>query len=219
MEYAEDIITEFLKGNKVQKILFVPYALRKQDEYFEKFRLRLKEMGFSSESIHTSDDPIGSVNAAQAIWIGGGNSFQLLKALYDHNLIDAIRNRALNDGIPYIGISAGTNMATCSICTTNDMPIVHPPSFKAIGFIPFNINPHYIEDDPNSEHKGETRLVRINQYHEIPDSPPVLGLREGGILLVKGEKCTIVGIKGARLFQRDKEPVDLEVGADISYLL
>ncbi|KAI6065030.1 Alpha-aspartyl dipeptidase-like protein [Aix galericulata] len=191
--HCQQHIQSFL-GGKVKRVLFVPYALHDRDAYARTAREKFESLG-------------------------GGNTFRLLKALYDNSLIQEIRKRVLEDGVPYMGSSAGTNVATVSINTTNDMPIVYPPSLKALGLVPFNINPHYLDPDDKSTHMGETREERIRQYHEEPNTPPVLGLREGAMLLVEGDKATLQGVTGARLFLRGKKPTEHEPGTDFSFLL
>jgi len=218
LEYAADTICEFLRSRNVTEVLFVPYALRKQDEYAATARKAFTGWGFKLTSIHETESPAEAARSAQAIFIGGGNTFQLLNSLYEHKLIDVIRKQVLEAGVPYIGSSAGTNVSTVSINTTNDMPIVFPPSFQALGLVPFNINPHYIDTDSSSTHKGETREQRINQFHEIPGTPPVLALREGSILKVIGTKAELLGTFNARLFLSGKETEEFPPGHDFSFL-
>ncbi|PNF38963.1 Alpha-aspartyl dipeptidase [Cryptotermes secundus] len=218
LHYATDDINKFLKKYNVSRILFVPYALNDYNEYANKVTGAFEKWGYKVNSIHTSEDPVQAVEEAEAFFVGGGNTFQLLKALYDFKIIDPIKKRVLEEGIPYIGSSAGSNVATVSICTTNDMPIVHPPSFTALGLIPFNINPHYLDDNPTT-HMGETREQRIEQYHRIPGAPPVVGLREGSLLHIEGDKITLVGKCSARIFSPGKNPEEYEAGSDLSFLL
>ncbi|XP_060113078.1 alpha-aspartyl dipeptidase-like [Heteronotia binoei] len=218
LEHCQRHIQDFL-GPNVKRILFVPYALSDREAYAKMAREKFESLGYGLDSIHKSPDPREAVGKAEAIFIGGGNTFRLLKALYDNGLIQPIRKRILEDGIPYMGSSAGTNVATISINTTNDMPIVYPPSLSALGLVPFNINPHYLDPDVNSTHMGETREKRILQYHEEPNTPPVLGLREGSLLLVEGDKATLQGKTGARLFVRGNSPTEHKPGMDFSFLL
>ena len=207
-DYAEAEIRDFLDG--VGKILFVPFALSDQDAYATRTRERFRQMGYSVESLHAASDAARAVQAAQAILIGGGNTFRLLKALYDLDLLGAIRER-VKGGARYMGSSAGSNVAGPTIRTTNDMPIVQPPSFDALGLVPFQINPHYVNPDPGSKHMGETREERILQYLEENDSP-VIGLREGAMIRVEKGKAMLQGISGARFFCRDRAPTELVPG-------
>jgi len=218
LEYASTEIISFLKTLSVSKVLFVPYALKDHETYTEKVKAAFNRMGFDLYGIHKSKSPVQAVNDAQAVYVGGGNTFLLLKTLYDNQLVDAIRKRVQN-GMPYMGASAGTNVATISICTTNDMPIVHPPSLNALGLVPFNINPHYMDPDPNSKHMGETREMRIKEYHEIGGKIPVVGLREGSMLHVTGDKIHLKGKLQARIFFPGEEPKEHDADSDLSFIL
>ncbi|XP_055617949.1 probable alpha-aspartyl dipeptidase [Toxorhynchites rutilus septentrionalis] len=218
LQHAEKDISAYFKKNNVSKVLFIPYALSNHAGYTEKVGTVLKRWGFDCEGIHTHNNPVQAVREAQAIYIGGGNTFLLLKSLYDNGLVEPIRDRVLIEAVPYVGSSAGTNVATRSIHTTNDMPIVYPPTFDALGLVPFNINPHYLDPDVSGTHKGETRQERIEQFHELNEAP-VLGLREGSTLLLDGDNAKLIGTSSARLFRPQKDPEEFESGADLSFLL
>ncbi|XP_032422536.1 alpha-aspartyl dipeptidase isoform X1 [Xiphophorus hellerii] len=218
LDHCQQHISGFF-GKNVARVLFVPYALHDRDAYTTTARNKFRSLGYEVDGIHEAADPVEAVRKAEGIFIGGGNTFRLLKSLYDNNVVTEIRKRVLEDGVPYMGSSAGTNVATISISTTNDMPIVFPPTFDAIGLVPFNINPHYLDPDPNSRHMGETREQRITQYHEEPNTPSVLGLREGSLLLVEGDKATLLGTTKARLFTSGKPSAEFDPGSDLSFLL
>lgn len=215
LDHCADEIKNFL--GSVQSIVFVPYALNDLDGYTAKTRERYAKMGIDVRGIHEFKDPVESIQNAHAIHIGGGNTFRLLKRLYDEKLIPAIREKVLQ-GMPYIGASAGTNVATVSIKTTNDMPIVYPPSFDALNLVPFNINPHYIDADPNSTHQGETREQRIREFHEMNDTI-VVGLREGAWLRIEGASVALGGINGARIFKKNQDASEHVPGKTLDFLL
>ncbi|XP_057671746.1 alpha-aspartyl dipeptidase [Diorhabda carinulata] len=217
LEYAENEICGLLTELRIENILFIPYALKNHDEYFQTVEVPFKKWGFQISSIHTQN-PIDAVDQAQAFFVGGGNTFRLLKTLYDLDLVKRIKKRVLENAVPYIGASAGSNIATVSIHTTNDMPIVYPPTFEALGLVPFNINPHYLDADPNSTFQGETREQRIKQYHEEKHSKTVLGIREGCILSIRDTILEVKGLAGATLFQKEKDPVQIKVGTYLNDL-
>jgi dipeptidase E len=173
-------------------------------------------MGYDLASIHTTPDPKRAVNDADAIFIGGGNTFRLLKALYDFDLLDSIRRRVA-EGMPYVGSSAGSNVAGPTIKTTKDMPIVEPPSFDALGLVPFQISPHYLDPDPDSTHMGETQEERILQFLEENDTP-VAGLREGAMVRVENSTTSLKGSSGARIFRKGLDPVETQPGAQLDDL-
>ena len=211
LDHAESEIRSFL--GDVKRVLFVPYALFDRDKYAGTAQLRFQKMGYELTSIHTAENPVAAVNETDAVFIGGGNTFRLLKALYEFDLIEAIRNRVSN-GMPYIGSSAGSNVAAPTIKTTNDMPIVQPPSFNALGLVSFQINPHYLDPDPNSKHMGETREERIVQFLEENETP-VVGLREGAILRIENGETMLKGSTGARIFRKGMGAIEILPGVRV----
>src|SRR5215471_366495 len=215
LDHAEGEMKLFL--GPVRRVLFVPLALFDRDAYAAQARLRLEAMGYGLDSVHEAADPARAVADAEAIFIGGGNTFRLLKGLYDLVLLGPIRRRVAA-GMPYIGSSAGSNVAGPTIKTTKDMPIVQPPSFEALGLVGFQISPHYQDPDPSSTHMGETQEERINQFLEENDTP-VAGLREGSMLWVDGEAVVLRGIKSARIFRRGRDPIEMEPGSNLERLL
>ena len=208
LDHAEQELKRLLAA--VKTVAFVPFAQHDHEGYTGSVRERMRAMGFDVTQVHDRDD----VARAEAMFIGGGNTFRLLHHLYERDLLDVIRTR-VRSGMPYAGSSAGTNVATPSIRTTNDMPIVYPPSFDALGLVPFQINSHYLDPDPNSTHHGETREQRIREFHE-ENNTPVVGLREGSMLDVRDDVVTLVGSKPARIFRRGEEPVEIETGSRIA---
>ena len=202
----------------VSRVLFVPYAVADRDAYAAKARARFERMGFALDSVHDARGGAArAVEKAEAFFIGGGNSFRLLDALWRNDLVEPIRRRVLA-GSPYIGSSAGSNVACPSIKTTNDMPIIQPPSFSALNLVPFNINPHYLDPIPGSTHMGETREERIAEFHE-ENARPVVGLREGAWLVVDDATVILEGASGARLFRRGQPPMEYASGLRLDFLL
>jgi dipeptidase E len=212
LDHAEGEIRDFL-GN-VQRVLFVPFALYDREAYASMARERFQAMGYGLDSLHEVTNARQAVNEAEVVFIGGGNTFRLLKALYDSGLLLPIRQRVAQ-GMPYIGSSAGSNVACPTIKTTKDMPIVEPPSFDALGLITFQISPHYQDPDQNSTHMGETQEQRIIQFLE-ENPTPVAGLREGAMLRVEQGAIELRGVSGARIFRRNHEPVELKPGQKLN---
>jgi len=215
LDHAEGEIRDFL--GSVRKVLFVPFALSDRDDYAAKARERFAAMDYQLTSIHEIENQQETVENAEAVFIGGGNTFRLLKSLYECGLLEPIRRRVEN-GMPYIGSSAGSNVAAPTIKTTNDMPIVEPPSFAALGLVDFQINPHYLDPDPASKHMGETREERLRQFLEDNETP-VVGLREGAIIRVENGSALLKGSTGARIFRRGHEAIEALPGARLDELV
>ena len=215
LDHAETEIRDFLGAAK--KVLFFPFALHDRDGYAAKARSRFAEMDYEMTSAHMASDPETAVSEAEAIFIGGGNTFRLVKALQDLGFIELIRRR-VRAGAPYIGSSAGSNVAGPTIKTTKDMPIVQPRSFDSLGLVPFQISPHFQDPDPNSTHMGETQEERILQFLEENETP-VLGMREGAWVRAENGRVILGGSRGARIFRRGEAPVEKTTGDEISSLV
>jgi len=214
LDHAESEIRSFLSD--VKTVLFVPYALYDREAYASMARKRFEKMGYALESIHTANNPQQAVNNAESIFIGGGNTFRLLKALYDADVLEPIRQRVA-EGMPYVGSSAGSNVAGPTIKTTKDMPIVQPPSFDALGLVPFQISPHFQDPDANSTHMGETQEERILQFLE-ENTTTVAGLREGAIVRLEHGSYTLKGSSGARIFRKGQQPVEVKPEDNLDHL-
>ena len=216
-----DYLLPTLKNHfeNVRTLLFIPYARPSgisHEAYTNKVKTAFRNLNIEVKGIHEFKNPIEAVKHAEAIFTGGGNTFVLVNELYKNNLLDAIE-KVINNGTPYLGTSAGSNICGLTIGTTNDMPIVYPPSFRTLGFVSFNINPHYLDPEVTSEHMGETRETRINEFHHFnPQS--VLGLREGSWLEVKGTSIILKGNLTARLFKRNENPIEVEPETELNYL-
>src|SRR5438067_11130767 len=209
LDHVEDEIKAFLGPAKT--VQFFPFALFDRDDYAAKAKARFAAMGYSLESAHAAGDPQKAIDRTDAIFIGGGNTFRLLKALQDHEWLEPIR-RKVKSGAPYIGSSAGSNVAGPTIKTTKDMPIVQPRSFDSLGLVPFQISPHYLDPDPNSTHMAGTQEERILQFLEENDTT-VVGLREGALVRVEQGATILRGSSGARIFRKGHDPVETQPGA------
>lgn len=215
LDHVEDQIKSFL--GSAGRVLFFPFALFDRDGYAANAKARFAAMGYSLQTAHAVLDPHKAIEQTDAIFIGGGNTFRLLKALQDLDLLDPIR-RKVNSGAPYIGSSAGSNVAGPTIKTTKDMPIVQPQSFDSLALVPFQISPHFQDPDPTSRHMGETQEERIIQFLEENEAP-VVGIREGAWLVCENGAVTLRGEAGARIFRRGKLPAEAKPGDNIIHLV
>jgi dipeptidase E len=219
-EYLDYLLSELQHHFEgCQTILFIPFARPggiSHDEYTAKVRGAFARIQLQVQGIHEFEDKKQAVQQAKGIFTGGGNTFLLVSQLYQYELMQLLSDTVKN-GTPYLGTSAGSNICGLSMQTTNDMPIVYPPSFQTLGLIPFNLNPHYLDPMPDSTHMGETRETRIKEFHAF-NAVPVLGLREGSWLEVKGDSVVLKGNLSARLFLQHQEPIEMGAGTDLSQL-
>jgi len=218
LDYPKNEIKKFL-GDKPLEALFIPYAAVtfSFDLYEQKVAERFAELGFQVKSIHHFDDAVKAVYDSEVIVVGGGNTWQLVRMLHDNQLMKPIRDKVIN-GTPYIGWSAGSNVACPTLRTTNDMPIVDPKGFDTTGLVPFQINPHYLDANPEG-HGGETREQRIEEFLEINPDIYVLGLREGTMLKIYEEKIQLIGSRKVRVFKNGMAPKELSSSDDLNFLL
>lgn len=200
-----------------RSVLFVPFALRDRAAYTAKFRARLTELGCTADELAADSTGRRQIETAAAVFVGGGNTFRLLKTLQEADLLEPLREVAMA-GMPYLGASAGINLAGPTIRTTNDMPIVEPHGFDALGLVPFQLNPHYLDPDPGSTHMGETRAERLAEFHE-ENATAVVGLRERAWIRVEGRRAWLGGDRGARIFRRGAAPEERPPGAALDDLL
>jgi len=218
LDYPKENIRVFL-GSKPVRAVFIPYAAVtfSYDAYEEKVSERFREIGHDIISVHHFNDPVKAIIDAPAIVVGGGNTWNLLKTIQENKLIDAVREKVLS-GIPYIGWSAGSNVACPTLKTTNDMPVIEPVTFNAFNLVPFQINPHYLDVNP-SGHAGETREQRIEEFIEINRDVYVVGLREGTMLVIEDKKISLSGPRKARIFRYGSSPIEAGPEDDLSSLL
>jgi len=208
LEYLLPELQSFFSN--VKQLLFIPYARPSgisHDDYTKKVSEAFNKINISVKGIHEFENPEEAIENAEGIFTGGGNTFLLVSQLYKNNVIDALE-KVVKNGTPYLGTSAGSNICGLTMNTTNDMPIVYPPSFRTLGFVSFNINPHYLDPIEGSTHMGETRETRINEFHHF-NPQPVVGLREGSWLAVKGDSVKLKGTLTARIFKRNEKPIEV----------
>lgn len=218
LAYTKPYIKNFL-GSELKQALFIPYAAVKlsYDEYFNKVNRAFIDSEYEIKSIHDIKNKSSAIDNAEAIIVGGGNTFHLTHMLYEAKIINDIRKK-VSEGTPYIGWSAGSNIACPTLMTTNDMPVIQPKSFETLNLIPFQINPHYT-DTIIPKHKGETREERIIEYLALNNKYKVVGLKEGTMLLIEGEKITLMGNKTVKIFQHNKAALEFEKSASLDFLL
>jgi len=208
LEYLLPQLAVFFKD--VKEIIFIPYARpsgKTYDEYTKIAKNAFAKIDVEVKGIHQFKNAKDTIKNASGLFVGGGNTFELVNQIYKNDLLSDIKN-AVNKGLKYFGTSAGSNICGPTMKTTNDMPIVYPPSFKTLGLIPFNINPHYLDPNPNSTHKGETRETRIKEFHVYNDTP-VIGLREGSWIEINDDLMLLKGKHSARLFRKNKKPIEI----------
>ena len=217
--WPREILSRFIKNNNLKSCLFVPYAgvTVSWDDYTTRVREVFSQFNCAVKSVHEVNDPVLTVSKADCIVVGGGNTFRLVQMMHETGIMAAVKEKAIS-GTPFIGWSAGSNVACPSLRTTNDMPIIQPPSFDTLNLIPFQINPHYLDANPEG-HGGETREQRINEFQALNTEVIVVGLREATALHVDGNKLHLLGERPMRYFKAGTEPREFKPGEDINFLM
>lgn len=217
--WPREILKSFIEKNKIKTCVFVPFAgvTVTWDDYAARVRDVFSQWGCEVQSIHTLNDPVVAVKKAECIVVGGGNTFRLVQMMYEMGIMEVIREKSL-DGVPFIGWSAGSNVACPTLRTTNDMPIIQPASFSTLNLIPFQINPHYLDANPEG-HGGETREQRIMEFQALHPEVVVAGLREATALYLDGKNLHLLGQRPLRLFKAGNEPLEIKPGTDLNFLL
>ncbi|ARV10259.1 dipeptidase E [Winogradskyella sp. PC-19] len=217
LEYLLETLDQHFKS--IDEIVFIPYARPggiSHDEYTKVVKKAFKKINKTVVGLHEFDNAPDAILSAKGIFTGGGNTFVLVNQLYKKKVLEPLKT-VIKDGTPYLGTSAGSNICGLTMNTTNDMPIVYPPSFKTLGIVPFNINPHYLDPIKGSTHKGETRETRIKEFNKF-NTQPVIGIREGSWIEIKNNSITLKGNLNARIFEHDKLPYEIEKNSDLSFL-
>lgn len=217
LDYLQEALSELYKNTDT--VLFIPYARPggiTHDEYTSKIQVAFSKINKKIVGIHTFKSATQALQEAKGIYVGGGNTFVLVSQLYKNNCLNILKDVVLN-GVPYLGTSAGSNICGLTMSTTNDMPIVYPPSFKTLGFVPFNINPHYLDPIEGDTHMGETRETRINEFHHY-NTQPVVGLREGSWIEIKDDTTLLKGPLKAIIFEYKKAAYEMESGSSLKHI-
>lgn len=214
LEYIRQEIEGLFSG--VDEIIFIPYARPggiSHDEYTKKAQEFFSKLNIKVKGLHEFDDKMAAIGGNKGFFTGGGNTFLLVKTLHENNLMQILKEN-VEQGKPYLGTSAGSNIGGLNMKTTNDMPIVYPPSFETMGLVPFNLNPHYLDPNPELKHNGETRETRINEFLTQNDTK-VVGLREGNWIRKLGTKMTVEGNELTRIFEKNKKAYEIEPGTEL----
>lgn len=214
LEYLTPEIEKLFSG--INEIIFIPFARPggiSHDDYTEKVGIFFASLSIKVKGLHEFENKTEALKSAKGIFTGGGNTFLLVKTLHEENLMKVVKENVVN-GTPYLGCSAGSNIGGLNMKTTNDMPIVYPPSFECMGLVPFNINPHYLDPNPDLKHNGETRETRIMEFLTQNDTK-VVGLREGNWIRKVGNQITVEGKELTRIFEKDKAPYEIAPGAEL----